>query len=192
MKTSRMLFVCFCLVGLTQLVWGQRENRGEQAHGIPGYLDPETRTFTTKAQTAEATESAAVTENYGTYNIDINASLITPVPSGAIVDCTAALTVIGDANGSYTESVSAPATKSGTIWKCDMTVYYAWFLSSPTTDTITITYTLAIEGTYTVGGSGGTSAPKIYPIRSSTYAAPLVTGVPTPGATTTKTYTAEL
>jgi hypothetical protein len=54
MRALKVMFVCMCLVGITQLVWNQDHGvdagRGTRGRVILGYLDPRTGTFTTKAQ----------------------------------------------------------------------------------------------------------------------------------------------
>jgi len=177
MKMSKTMCVCVCLVGLTQLVWSQQLDR-QNARGIPGYLDPKTGTFTTRVQTPEAEKAKPLSASWywGTFNINIAATLTTPVPSGAIVTCSATVDEIDDTNGSYYEQASAVATAGGS--KCDMSIPYAWDLSNASTDQVIVSYTIAIDESITVG-----TTTTIVKIRQTEYNPPYITGVPT-GVTT--------
>jgi len=188
MKLPITIFVCVCLVGLTQLVWSQQLDR-PNAHGVPGYLDPKTGTFTTKVQTPEADKANPLSASFyfGTYKLDIAATLYTPVPSGGIVTCSGTVDEYGDPSGAYNEEASAIATGSGSSWKCDMTIPYAWLLSSPSTDNVDVSYSIEIAESITVGTTS-----TIVTIRRSEFSPPYTTGVPSSGTVTTLNFGAVL
>jgi len=177
-KMSKTICLCVCLVGLTQLGWSQVNSRSD--HGIPGYLDPKTGTFTTKVQTPEG-DPVTPTYLYGEYVINLAATVNTHIPSGGVVSCNFTVSEFGDSNGSYTEYEAAVATGSGTSWKCSITIPYAWLLGTPGTDTISVSYTIGIDEAFTVGSA----SPEVISLRKSTYNAPSTTGVPASGTVTT-------
>lgn len=133
--------------------------------------------------------NAAVTESFGTFVIEINLTVSTPVPAGGVVSCNGTVSVTGDTNGSYFETAGALATHgSGATWTCIMPIPFAWFLSNQTTDMITVNYSADIFTVFTVGAQA-----KVVSIRNTTYTAPPTTGVPTVNnSTTVRSFAAKL
>ena len=140
MRTSKLIFVCLCLAGLTQLVWSQNKSvdtaHGTHGRGIPGYLDPQTRNFTTKAEgsRADSQEPLAGTQVLfrETFNFTIAAL---DVPPSAVIFCYAAMST-EDTNGEFYESNTTVATRSGNNATCSVPLLANWTLVNPTTDTI--------------------------------------------------------
>jgi hypothetical protein len=133
-------------------VWGQTA-RGPAKPGILGYLDPRTGAFRpVPAATEETPDSSALTTVTGTLTITLN---ITVKSTGLTTfTCTAEIEM-EDAVGSasprgYGESVEATATGSGTTRTCKLTIPYSWSLSTPTSDSMTTTYSVGAVTVSTV------------------------------------------
>jgi len=189
MKISKTIFVAVCLVVLSQLVWSQQAVRRDAARGIPGYLDPKTGTFTTKAQPqAEEANPSSSAYYYGTFKINLTATLTTAVPSGGAVTCSSDVDEYGDPDGSYSEKAAAVATHvSGAKWTCDMVIPYIWWLGGAATDALAVSYSMGIYEAFTVG-----STSTIVTVRQSSFDAPAIVGVPAAGTTTTLSYGVDL
>jgi hypothetical protein len=161
MKISRMIVALVCFVGLTQLVWSQNGKVaavGNQSHGIPGFLDPQTGTFSTRVQSAsESADGEPVTAvtYWGTYVATFTISISSTFPTGTVFDCSTSLST-GDfgsngSEGSYSEEGSAIATGSGSTRTCKVVIPYSWLLLNGPTDTVNISYSVSAISTGTVG-----------------------------------------
>ena len=152
MRMSKAIFVCVCLVGLTQLVWSQNKGTGAfQEKGIPGYLNPHTRTFTTRAQGSgvqgpEFTGTAVFFREQA--NITINNYDQT---TNSLAICHADITSIGDANSGWYDSADVVATLSGGTWFCDVPVLTQWTLQTPATDQLELCVSVDIISLHTLG-----------------------------------------
>jgi hypothetical protein len=161
MRALRVMFVCMCLVGITQLVWNQDHGvdtgRGTRGQGIPGYLDPRTGTFTTKAQNSVASAKSDSGDPPSgtpilfreTFNFSISAL---GFPQFAVIFCYASISTT-DPDGSYYESSSAVATRSGNSASCSVPLLSNWLLVNPTTDVISANYNVYAEYPIQVGQS---------------------------------------
>jgi len=156
---SKIILVCVCLVGLTQLVWSQNSNLsavpGGRAHGVPGYLDPQTGTFTTKVQAAQSSETPAVTyvERSGTWEIELTITLTTKPASGDIVTCSAEADVYDPNSIYWQENGGTVASVSGGTATCTVSLPYLWWLTSPipTDELVGIYYEVDLLHVITVG-----------------------------------------
>jgi hypothetical protein len=159
MRTSKLIFACLCLAGLTQLVWSQNKTveaaHGVHGRGIPGYLDPQTRNFTTKAEGSGAGaqgDSAAPLSGTPilfreTFNFTIAAL---DIPPSAVIFCYASIDT-SDTNGSFYESNTTVATRNGNSATCSVNLLSNWTLQNPTTDTISAFYEAYAEQAVPVG-----------------------------------------
>jgi hypothetical protein len=99
MRIAKLMLVCVCLAGLTQLVWSQSSSvLKTHERGIPGFLDPKTGMFTARVQsqepTADVTPSAVTTIDYtGTWTFIIHITVSSVIPSTAVITCEANLSV---------------------------------------------------------------------------------------------------
>ena len=164
MRMSKLIFTTVCLVGLTQLVWSQSEHfsaPAKQSHGIAGFLDPRTGTFTTRAQGSsvmrDASEEPPTLTNIlaryvFTFNIEYNDQ-----PASATTACTVDISTSDESGLFYDESSTALATKSGTA--CTVTILFYWGLANPTADSVSVEY--HIESFQAVA-LGGTSTPEVF------------------------------
>lgn len=157
MSMSKVIFVCVCLVGLTQLVWSQSGGSdavlGGRARGVPGYLDPRTGTFTAKVQVdPQVVENPDLIGAGGTWNIELNIALVTKPAGTDTVVCEASLDV-SDTYPSfgYEEDSVAIAKVSGSSATCTVTIPYLWYLSTPKTDTVTISYDVSLYHVFAIG-----------------------------------------
>ena len=152
MKTSKLIFVYSCLLGLTQLGWSQNDGAGAYRHGIPGYLDPHSRTFTTKAESSRPNQPLAGTAIVfrETFNFSISAQ---DVPSTDVIFCSAYIET-EDTNGEWYDYNKIVATRSGDSASCSVPILVRWTLLNPTTDQITAeVYVYAVQGV-SIGGGG--------------------------------------
>jgi hypothetical protein len=147
MRILKLMFVCMCLLGLNQLVWSQNQPTGsqtqnvgtsKQAHGIAGYLDPRTGTFTTKVQRSRVgNKTPGLTEIVArlifTFNIVYNDQ-----PASATTACTVDLDTSDSSGLFYSESSTAIVAKGGAT--CTVTVLFDWLLATPTQDQINVSY----------------------------------------------------
>ena len=119
----------------------------------------------------------------GGVTLNLTIQLQTAVPTGATVQCE--LTLAGsDAVGPIKEDVVAIATVSGSAATCVPRIPYSWTLSSPTTDTISVSYAVAIVP------SGATTKGNY--VRYSTHNLPAMVGVPATGTQTAFSSTTRL
>jgi len=155
MKISKAVFICVCLAGLTQLVWSQnRSSEAFQDKGIPGYLNPRTRTFTTQAQDSgvkqEATAGFTGTPIFFREQANITITNYDQPTSGVTI-CRAQISSISDANIGFSDSQSVTASLSGNTWTCDVPVLSLWTLQTPTTDSLSLCVSIEIVQLYTLG-----------------------------------------
>jgi hypothetical protein len=138
MRMSKAIFVCVCLVGLTQPLWSQNKILGAaQEKRIPGYLDPRTGAFTTRIQHSGA--SAEVKPGVTTtvlfreqFNITITND---DQSSSAIASCGASIDT-EDSLGFYEDDATIVATKTAGGWTCDIPVLTSWTLATAGSDQI--------------------------------------------------------
>jgi hypothetical protein len=168
MRISKLIFVCACLIGLTQLVWSQNQHLfpSKQSSGIPGYLDPRTGKFTTQIQksgvgTGENEELAGTPVLFRVkFNITINNY---DQPAGSITSCHASIDT-EDPLGFYSDDAVIIAAKSGGGWTCTVPILVSWTLQTPNSDTISACYGVEVFQVVSVGSvqeafSGRTSSP---------------------------------
>jgi hypothetical protein len=84
MRVLKLIFAVVCVVGLTQLVWSQNQQRmsagPHHSYGIPGYFDPQTRTFTTGAETESSPATTTGTYYSGTIKIVLTLHVASAFP----------------------------------------------------------------------------------------------------------------
>jgi hypothetical protein len=149
MRISKVIFVVlFCLIGLTPLVWSQSQGQplaggaGKPNHGVLGYLDPQTGTFTARVPNASPAVQLAGTTRVLfrlIFPISIN---INDQPSSNTTTCGVDIFTSGDSD--YAEdSASIVGNASG----CTVTILAQWDLLTPTTDSIIVSFSVASSGT---------------------------------------------
>jgi len=185
MRTSKLIFVCVCLVGLAQLGWSESQHLGasKQSHGIPGYLDPRTGTFTTKVQSSVVTSDESeepTTLTTITARLIFNINIVyNDQPSNAITACSVTINEFGDSSGLfYEEEATAIATSNGTA--CKVTILFSWPLANPTQDQISVEYHIDSFQSVTVGGTA-----VVEPFRSLDHSIPSLP-MPSNGQTITE------
>lgn len=184
MKNWKIVFACVCLVGLTQLVWCQNDASGRE-HGIPGYLNPKTGMFTTRAQSEHSNAVPALsgtgTYYYGEFVISLLVFVGDAFPANTVYACSGAVTAY-DGSGSYTETAAGTASAPSGGWTtCTLNMQYYWQLSTPADDYISVSFTAEADNVFTIG-----AASKIVSLRSASRDnEDLLFGVPTTNGTTT-------
>jgi len=180
MKIARIIFVCVCLVGFTQLAWSQKP--ASPQHGILGYLDPVTGTFKPLVQNpapSEEAEMEAPGPTTGKFVFSFTITISSTNLSGDTISCQAEASAF-DVTRSLDESASVKATVSGSTATCTVTIPYSWTLTTPTTDMVSLSYTI-----YATSSTG-------QPTRTSSQTPLATIKVPTSGATTTETIKATI
>jgi hypothetical protein len=186
MKLSRIALACVCLFGLTQPTRGQdtegsQKTAGPAQPGIPGYLDPRTGAFKPMAKVPlDESEIESVTATAGDFKVTFTITVKSSLPSTAVVSCTFSASTLEISSGlSMDDSMTVAATGTGSSRTCTLNMFYSWPLSSPSSDTVTLSYVISAVGT----GSGTLD-------RTSTQTLPSIKGAPS--GTTTKTVTATI
>ena len=161
------------------LLWGQN---AAAAHGIHGYLDPQTGVFhTLPIPEAASAEPPAVATFAGKFVFNFTITVDATISSTAKIVCTATATVEDNLTGGspnfIIETASALATRSGTTATCTVNIPYSWSLATGTTDNITLGYNLEAP----VEASATTSLPS----RGSSMSNFKTMKVPTTGTTST-------
>jgi hypothetical protein len=136
------LFACACVIALAQPAWSQTP-MGCATLGIPGYLDPQTRTFIPMSQSSVegAETAAAITPTTGTFIVAFTITILPSIPTSDTILCGVSAIVLDQGSGlSFVGSAGAPATRSGSMAKCTATLPYSWALSSPDTDTVSLSW----------------------------------------------------
>ena len=145
---------------------------------------PIKRTVNDETAAATAAASAPVT---GTFVAKFTIKLATAVPSGDSVLCTLGAGLIDENHTTFTvnneieESKSMKATVSGSTATCTVSLPYSWYLSSPSTDTVSLNYQLSIVSSTAVNELGVA--------RTSYQYVPGAGSIKVPSSGTTTTYT---
>jgi len=155
MRMKNLLLICVCCVLAAPAGWGQAANK-QANQGILGYLDPHTGAFrpVPPAATEDPDVLPAATTVGGTVTVTLTITLKTTGLTNIV--CSEGLSVIDSGARIYDESNSVTATGTGTTRTCKLAIPYSWSLLTPTTD--------SMSTTYTVTGFTGTSG---LPSRSS-------------------------
>ncbi len=193
MRMSKLILVCVCLVGLTQLVWSQNSNLsiapGSRAHGVPGYLDPRTGTFTAKVHAdpqASVSPDVTYTVQTGTWEFSLPVTLKTAAQSGDILACEVDLSTYDPLTLDYSERAATSVASPGASATCKVNIPFSWVLTTPTTDTVSISYSVSLIHAYTVG-SGSTSVTTAEASREADHTYSENYKMPANGATTSIT-----
>jgi len=152
MRMSKVVLVCICLVGSTQLVRSQDKGIGAfQDKGIPGFLNPHTGTFTTRAPGSNGGQISSLTGTPILFREQFNITITNyDQPSNSLVVCDAHIST-SDANSGFYDSATVTATSSGNTWTCDVPVLTYWTLQTPGSDTVTACVDVSILQLFTLG-----------------------------------------
>jgi hypothetical protein len=113
---------------------------------VPGFLDLKTGTFTAHVapQRTEGTSAEAAATYTGTLLMKFNITLKSGVPADYQIQCTQYATV-SDSLGSYSETKTVVATRTGSTATCSVAIYYSWLLSSGD-QTVSQSYSVSTYG----------------------------------------------
>lgn len=163
MRRSKLVLGCLLfLAAITPLVWSQSQTTTQPP--IPGYLDPTTHMFSTRAATAAAvTPAVALTTIIARYILTFNPQ----INDGGSMSCSAYI-YTNDAAGTSLEEY---AGDTGSSTSCTVTILFQWSLATPGSSSIFIEPS--------VGTSGGANASR------STELAQITEPVPANGQTIT-------
>jgi len=128
---------------LAGTAWGASPQKGV----VPGFLDPKTGAFTTyMAPTQHAAASGAEAATYtGTLVMKFNITLKSGIPTDAVINCTQNA-IVSDPIGTYSETKTYKATRTGNTATCSVSIPYSWVLSSGDQQ-ISQTYSVVVYGT---------------------------------------------
>jgi hypothetical protein len=182
MRVTKMFFTIACLLGL--IASGFAQNVSKKTPGILGYLDPTTGTFRMLPSPETENTEAPLTVTTGKFVISYTITISSALASTAKIACIATASLADATTGNFiTEEAGVLATKSGTTATCTVTIPYSWNLGSPSSDKVTLTYSIQapVEAT----------ASTQFPQRLSTQSIGTI-AVPANGATTNETVTATI
>jgi len=153
MRVSKTVFLCACLVVLTQLVWSQNKGIGAfQEDGIPGFLNPHTGKFTTRAQESGVKAHPQLSGTSLFFREQFNITITNyDQPSSALVVCEASISTYDDANGEFDDDATVTATLSGNTWTCDVPVLTLWTLQTPNSDSLNACVYVTVIEPFSVG-----------------------------------------
>ena len=159
---ATLCLACACVVALVQPVWSQTPTGA--LPGIPGYLDPRTSTFIPLPQKAVegAGTAATITPTTGTLVVAFTITVLPSIPLSQTISCGVSAIVIEQSSGlSFSASASSAATRSGSTAKCTVTLPYSWALSSPDSDTVSLSWGIGTcetcgQASRSAGGTLGT------------------------------------
>ena len=187
MKLWKIALASLCLFLLTQPAWSQETEEGQKTtrpaqQGIPGYLDPQTGVFKpmAKAPLAES-EIEPATSTAGDFKVTVTVTVKSSLSSTAPVSCTFTAGTFEATSGlTMDDSMTVAATGTGSTRTCSLDMFYSWPLSSPSSDTVTLSYSVVGVGTGTTGTLNRLSTQTLASIKGA------------PSGTTTKTITATI
>jgi hypothetical protein len=168
MRIPKAVFVCLLSLVVSTSTFGWNQNQsaavrpGSQTQGIPGYLNPQTGVFTTRPQTSTSAATPPTTSII--FRLIFNFKLeFNDQPSTNTTACDVTISPIGDPAGFYTEDAIGVSTDGGQT--CQVTILALWDLATPTSDSISINYSIT-----SVQTTSGTNVP----FRTSTHSLPSI------------------
>jgi hypothetical protein len=143
---TKTIVVGLFLVGLSIAGWGQTQGR-PSASGIPGFLDPNTGTFKPIPAVSSSENAPVVTPTKGRIVLSLVAGVRSALPSNEVYTCGISVSTF-DATSTlaFEESAQIAATPSGLNEVCVITLPYSWDLTSPGSDTMSISYSVTAVG----------------------------------------------
>lgn len=87
-------------------------------------------------------------DNFGSLTLQFNITLKPGIPISYPILCSMTASVTDSAFGSYAETKTVEATRSGNMATCVVTIGYQWYLADSTHD-INLTYSVSATGTST-------------------------------------------
>lgn len=88
-------------------------------------------------------DSPTTSATTGKLDISFNITLRTSIPSNLTIACSVNVTVLGE-TGVFRETYATAAVRSGNTATCSNWFYYSWLLQHPASDTINLTYEVAV------------------------------------------------
>lgn len=173
--------VLACLLGFNMNLWSQST---PAVNGIRGYLDPRTGIFhSMPLPDLQGADVPPPTTFGGKFVFNFTITVSSTLASTAKIGCQATASLEDVVSLTSTlETASAVATRSGSTATCTVTIPYSWNLSSPTSDKVSLTYSI-------IAGAATTVNP--LPARTSEHSFGPIS-VPANGATTTEPITATI
>ena len=142
MNSTKTILVGLCLLGLSIAGWSQNVNR-PAVPGIPGYLDPRTGTFKPMPLAPASEDETPVTPTTGKIVLTLTVTLVSTFPTNEVYSCGLAANTFDIATSlTFLDEFNVAATKSGSTLTCKITLPYSWALTSVSTDTMSIAYSV--------------------------------------------------
>jgi hypothetical protein len=146
---AKSILIGLCLFGQLTAGWSQNSTNAVTP-GILGVLDPQTGFFKPMPLVHDVDiDSTAAPATAGKIVLTLSATLTTTFPTSESFSCGLNATVADVTSGLlFVDTISITATKVGGTLKCTVTLPYSWDLTSPTLDTMDVSYTInATNGT---------------------------------------------
>jgi hypothetical protein len=191
-RRMTVLLVVVLVAGLAPMAVGQFAAHSTFTHPELGFYDRETGTFTPlkpMAQDAEALPPVAPTTGELVFNFTITVK--STVPKNAVIVCQG-FAFVNESGFSAQENGFSLATGTGATRTCSVKIFYSWLLTSPSTDSVSLSYKTGIDDGIQVTATNGTATLVVAAETrgSNQNIAPIK--VPANGATTTETISVTL
>jgi hypothetical protein len=183
-KLSTLCLSFACFLGMTLTLWGQN---AAAVRGVPGYLNPQAGAFPLLPHVDDqAVEAPAATTFGGKIVVNFTITVSSAIASTNKIGCNVGLALedgLGTTSQNLIEETAGTAVTRGTgsTVTCSVTLPYSWKLTTSTTDSVAISY--SIQSPVEI-----TTAAAEYPLRTSIQSIATIK-VPLNGATTTETVT---
>jgi len=148
MKKLILAAAVAALVAFPAVTTAQSTGSSNPHHRVLGYQDSATGTF---HPLMKAEPDTSISPSHGTIRLTINIQIKSTFPSGTNLFCTASVAAIStnlspySVAAEYEELASSPATVSGSIATCTVSIPYYWVIPPASTTVLD-----AITGSYTV------------------------------------------
>jgi hypothetical protein len=139
MRTLRIAAAAAVLVGSMLLLPDATEAQNA-AHGIPGYLNPVTGSFTARANLPQ---SATPKQVGGTITVTTTVSLDSTIPAGLPIFCSVSITTFDDV-ANNTAGGSNLVTRVGNKATCVTTITFLWEIDASVTTKMFLTVNVSV------------------------------------------------
>lgn len=183
-RISMMILGCICCAALTQPAWGQVG--AQSPRSVPQHVTPPTPMV---VEDNVDLALASLATFGGTFTFKITITIKSTNLGSDTIECAASASVndisttTGVSSGTYIETASVTATRSGSTATCTVNIPYSWGLANASTDIVGLDYVI-IATNFTTGSFGQPGRNNSHILAS--------TKVPANGTTTTITAAATI
>jgi len=157
-----------------------------------GYYNPDTGLFEPLRPATQDLEAPAVAPTTGTLVFNFTITLKTALPKNGMLTCGAAGAVIETGYSADETGFGFAKVVSGNTYSCSVSMPYSWFLNSPGTDKIILSYKATVVEGIQVTATNGTAVTVVASSGRGSSQTIASIAVPANGAITTKVVTVTL